>query len=297
MAMSQNLVQSFQLQSSLIRGRIVRMGDVLQDILGPHEYPEDVLHLTGEVAVLTALLSSMLKFEGIFTLQTQSDGMVSMIVADITSAGGIRACAAFKDAIQTQSSPHNQQQSLMGNGYMAFTVDQGAHTERYQGIVELKPTLVESVQHYFAQSEQIKAGFLIFVSKVDGRWQGGGIMLQQMPEDSDLYNKEPSDIREDDWRRAMVLMSSMTQTEMLSSDLTADDLLYRLFHEDGVIVFEQKPLVKACRCSTERVQAILSGMSTQDLQDMTVDGNIIMTCEFCSQNFVFDTNTITGDRS
>jgi len=294
--MSENLIQSFQLQSSLIRGRIVRMGDVLQDILGPHDYPEDVLHLTGETAVLTALLSSMLKFEGIFTLQTQSEGPVTMLVADMTSEGKIRACAAFKDEAKT-AKVNTHRAELMGKGYMAFTVDQGVHMERYQGIVELKTTsLVDSVQHYFTQSEQIKAGFLIFVSHVDGRWQGGGIMLQQMPEDSEHYNKEPSDIREDDWRRAMVLMSSLTETEMLSSTLTANDLLYRLFHEDGVVVFDQKPLVKGCRCSSERVHTILSGMSGEDIQDMTVDGQIVMTCEFCSQSFVFDPMTITGDR-
>jgi len=197
--MAENFVQGFALNDARIRGRIVRMETLLDDILSPHAYPHAVLQLTGEMAVLAGLLSSMLKFDGIFTLQIQSEGTLKMLVADITSAGEIRACATFKDG--GGDSP------ALGDGYMAFTVDQGAHTDRYQGIVALKPhSLTDSVQHYFTQSEQIATGLMVFVDQVDGAWRGAGLMLQQMPEDQQTPPKNLGDGDEDEWRRAMILM-------------------------------------------------------------------------------------------
>lgn len=291
--MQDNFIQPFQLESSHIRGRIVRLGSVLDDILTAHEYPDDVLQLTGETLTLCAMLSSMLKYEGIFTLQTQGDGPVKMLVADMTSGGDIRACASFKEEELNAASFKDNRAELLGTGYMAFTVDQGEHSERYQGIVELKNTsLAGSVQHYFTQSEQIATGMMMAVGKVDGKWRGCGIMVQQMPEETENYNKDQSNVHEDDWRRTMVLLSSVKDEEMLAGDLSAEDLLLRLFHEEGVRIFEQTELKKNCRCSADRVKNILISMSEEDLRDVTIDGKITMTCEFCSTHYVFDPQEI-----
>lgn len=291
--MSENFVQSFQLETSRIRGRIVRLDDVLDDMLGAHKYPDDVLHLTGEMAVLGVLLSSMLKYEGIFTLQTQGDGPVKMLVADVNSEGHVRACASFdKEALADRKWQDNRAE-LTGSGYIAFTVDQGEHMERYQGIVELKnESLVSGIQHYFTQSEQINTGVMLSIGKVDDAWRGCGIMVQEMPEDTVLYNQDRSNVDEDDWRRTMILLGSVKEQEMLSPELSASDLLLRLFHEEGVRVYEPRPLLNVCRCNTERVQTVLSSMSDEDIAEMTVDGTITMTCEFCSRDYKLDPATI-----
>lgn len=296
--MSDNTIQSFQLEQSGIRGRIVRLGNVLDDILTPHGYPEDISHLTGETLTLCTLLSSMLKYEGIFTLQAQGEGAVKMLVADMTSEGKIRACATFnEDEVKAAEFQINRAE-LLGKGYMAFTVDQGPDTERYQGIVELKTTsLLSSVQHYFAQSEQISTGMMMAVSKIDGRWRAGGIMLQQMPEETALYNQDSNVAHEDDWRRAMVLLGSVKDDELLSSEIDGETLLFRLFHEDGVRVFEPSPLINECRCNVDRIKVMLEGMPPEDVDHMAVDGKISMTCEFCSKEYQFDLEELLKGKS
>lgn len=288
--MNDNFVQSFQLESSHIRGRIVRLGSVLDDILNAHKtYSEDVLHLTGEMLTLCVMLSSMLKYDGIFTLQAKGDGPVSMLVADVMNGSKIRACAGFKPERLAAESHKGNPAALLGNGHLAFTVDQGEHMERYQGIVELKPeSLIASVQHYFTQSEQIGTGMVMTVGRKDGQWRATGIMVQQMPEETAEYNKDESNVHEDDWRRTMVLLSSVKDEEMLDKGLSAPDLLFRLFHEEGVRIFEEQPLENQCRCSPERVENILTGMTDADIDEMVVDGKIVMTCEFCSRDYVFD---------
>lgn len=291
----ENHVLPFQLERTNIRGRIVRLDDVLDQILTPHAYPAPVLHLTGEMAVLCALLSSMLKYEGIFTLQAQGQGDIRMLVADVTSEGGLRSCASFKEeAFSLNSTQYDPELShaarLLGEGYMAFTVDQ-AMAERYQGIVELKPeSLISSVQHYFAQSEQISTGILVAVGRGAQGWRGCGIMVQQMPDETNAYNKDQSNVDEDDWRRTMILMGSLRKEEMLAGELSDQEILYRLFHEEGVRVYEPKKLFKTCRCDEGRVKTVLEGMPSDDIAHMSVDGTIRMTCEFCSKTYSFPAN-------
>lgn len=295
--MEDNFVQSFQLESSHIRGRIVRLGDGLDQILKAHTtYPDEALHLTGETLILCTLLSSMLKYEGIFTLQIRGSGLITMLVADVTSSGNIRACAAFREG-ESYAFGENRAE-LLGEGHMAFTVDQGENTDRYQGIVELKPdSLVSSIQHYFTQSEQIATGIMMSVGKVDGQWRGTGLMVQQMPEETQTYNKDQSHIDEDDWRRTMILLGSVKDSEMLDPALSAEDLLYRLFHEEGVRLYEPCALQAKCRCSPERVEAVLASMADEDIDEMVVDGKIIMTCEFCSRDYVLNPEDFKkGDR-
>ena len=283
-AMDDNFILPFQLETSRIRGRIVRLGSALDSILSAHKtYPDRVLRLTGETLTLCGLLSSMLKYDGIFTLQAQGEGAVPMIVADMTSEGDIRGCATFHEDRIANGEP------LLGKGYMAFTVDQGEFMERYQGIVELKPeSLIASAQAYFTQSEQIATGMMVSVGTAGGHWRGCGIMVQQMPEESANYNREVSSVDEDDWRRTMILLGSVREEELLDPRLPAQELLFRLFHEEGVRIYEPKSLRAQCRCSPERVGTILASMSDDDRREMAVDGKITMTCEFCSHDYVFN---------
>lgn len=300
---SGNIIRPFQLESSSLRGRIVRFNDVLNDIVAPHEYPEVVSQLLAEMTTLCALLSSMLKYDGIFTLQTKGDGPIGMLVADMTSDGAIRGCAsfdekrlkvvtkqlaAFSDDVDESSDNHLAQ--LLGKGYIAFTVDQGKNAELYQGIVELKgKSLVDCVQHYFAQSEQINTGIKMAASQRDGKWFSSGIMIQHMPEDGGIAGSAPvSNLDEDDWRRSMILMGSCTEEELLHPDLNSHEILVRLFHEEGVRVFEPIQLYHSCRCSDDKVENVVTMMSDEDRRDMVVDGKIILKCEFCSKDYKLD---------
>lgn len=295
-----NIVQSFQLEETSLRGRIVRLGSVLHDILEAHKYPDVVNQMVGETLTLCALLSSMLKYEGIFTLQAQGDGPINMLVADMTSAHKLRGCASFNEeritaaleqlsALSVDERSQNQLAQLLGKGYIAFTVDQGEHTERYQGIVELKgASLIDCVQHYFSQSEQIGTGIKMAVGKRDGQWRAAGIMLQHVPDDDGTKENWTSNLNEDDWRRTMILLDSCTEDELLSPELGENMLLVRLFHEEGVRIFPAEQVKKECRCSKEKVEQVLHTLSEDDLDYIAKEGKITMTCEFCSRDFVFD---------
>lgn len=279
------MILPFQLESSALRGRLVRLEGALDDILTAHAYPDKINKPLAETVTLCAMLSSMLKYEGIFTLQVQGDGPVSMLVSDVTSDGTIRGCAAF-DADRLALAGESLT-DLYGKGYIAFTVDQGPDTERYQGIVELKGnSLIDSVQHYFTQSEQIDTGIIMASGRVDGVCRAQGLMLQRMPEEGG--HSLAGSGEEDDWRRAMILMQSCKDEELLDPALAAEDILTRLFHEEGVRVFNPKPVQKGCRCSEERVENIIQMMSSEEREEMTVNGEITVTCEFCSRAYVFD---------
>lgn len=291
--LTDDLVLPFQIEASRLRGRMVKLGPALDEILTRHAYPEPVARLLAETVALAVLLSSMLKYDGIFTLQTKGDGPIGLMVADITSVGDLRAYAQYDeealrraaDDIAIAPAP-----ALLGKGHIAFTVDQGANTDRYQGIVELYgKTLADCVQHYFRQSEQIDTGLTVSVDQEngDGAWRAGGIMVQRLPQDP--AERSPGSGQEDDWRRAMVLLASATGEELLSPGLAPSELLFRLFHEDGVRVWQAKALRFGCRCSRERVAAMLGSLPRAEVQDLKIDdGRVEVVCQFCSTAYHFD---------
>lgn len=277
-----DLIQPFMLETSGLRGRMVRLGPVLDEIVGRHPYPGAVATLLGEAVVLGALLASGLKYDGIFSLQLNGDGPVSMLVMDMTSEGKLRAYARYDgaaDVLDAETGPAGLS-SLVGKGRLAFTVDQGPETERYQGIVELVgETLSECVQHYFRQSEQIDTGICAAIDKTVQGWRGGGIAIQRLPDHSPV---PVGSEHEDDWRRAMVLMGSAQQSELASAAIDPNTLLFRLFHEDGVRVFDPSPLAFECRCSRDKVGRALASLPPDDLADLAIDGTASVTCEFCN---------------
>ncbi len=299
-----NIIQPFQLDESGLRGRSVKVGSVLDDVLGPHDYPNPVAHLVAEMMTVGLLLSSMLKYKGIFTLQAQGNGPVSTLIADVNSEGDVRGCALFDEKrlemartqIQDLAAPETGQNNLaqyLGKGHIAFTVDQGPQTERYQGIVDLKgASITDCVQHYFGQSEQIGTGIKLAVGERGGKWRSGGIMLQRMPENE----KNPQDfignVREDDWRRAMILLDTCTEDELLDEGLHVNELLLRLFHEDGVRVFDTLSVQKGCRCDSKKLENVLALMDKDDIEHMKKDDKITMHCEFCSKDLFFDGKTL-----
>ncbi len=287
-----DLVQPFMLESSGIRGDLVRLGPVVDHILTRHAYPDPLAALLGEMLVLTAMLANVIKYEGVFSLQTKGDGAVAMMVADVTSGGDLRGYAGF-DGDKLAAVLRGDEGAgppgvpeLLGSGHFAFTVDQGPHTERYQGIVELTGrTLAECLQHYFRQSEQIQAGLIAAADRANGAWRAAGVILQSLPEEAGKKHPPPD---EDAWRRAMILQASCTPGELLDHKLPANDLLYRLFHEEGVRVFRRRALKARCRCSRKRLVETLRAMPRERVEELKVGGKVIVTCEFCNRRYRFD---------
>ena len=291
MKAADDLVQPFQIEATSLRGRLVRLGTVVDTILTRHDYPEPVAALLGEAIVVAVILAGALKYEGVFTLQTKGDGPVRLMVADVTSAGAVRGYAQYDAALLEKAASGSLAAPvprLLGAGHIAFTVDQGEHTDRYQGIVELQgATLAECAHHYFRQSEQLQAGIKTAIGRdpASGAWRAGGIMLQRLPAAGlDAFAREA---QEDGWRRAMVLMSSSTAGELLAPDLSPRDLLFRLFHEDGVRVFDAHGLAAKCRCSRERIERILRQLPPADNAEIAQDPEISVTCEFCNSQYSF----------
>ncbi len=296
-----NFVKTFDLEKPNFRGRIVKLGSVLNDILQAHNYEEPVSELLGETITTTLLLSSMLKYEGIFSLQAQGSGPIKMLVSDMTSERIIRGCCSYNaEALEKLSQERRQAnqkndedqpveiKDYIGEGHIAFTVDQQGGKDRYQGIVEIKGNnLTESVQHYFTQSEQIKSGIKMSVGKIEGKWRAGAIMVQDVP-DMDYIKDSMGNTDEDDWRRTMMLLQTCTDEEFLNPALPADDLLFRLFHEEGIKVYDAKDVRKGCRCSEDKVINIIKSMDRENAEGMLEDGKVSFTCEFCSTNYDFD---------
>lgn len=295
-----DIVQPFQIDPFRLRGRLVRLGPALDQVLTRHDYPVPVATLLGEAIALAITLSGALKYEGVFTLQTKGDGPIRLLVADVTTAGAVRGYAQFDAAKLAQLGPDvgSSVPRLLGAGYLALTVDQGEHTERYQGIVALEgATLAECVHHYFRQSEQVEAGIKVAVAQrrdPDGRlrWRGGTLMIERLPKDGGADTAREAE--DEGWRRAMVLMATGTSEELLDPDLTPEALLFRLFHEDGVRVYRPHALTAQCRCSRERVERMLTALPPRDLVDLAVDGKLVVTCEFCNATYSFDEERVAA---
>jgi molecular chaperone Hsp33 len=282
-------VQPFQIEAPGLRGRLVRLGSAVDDVLAPHHYPAPVAAILAEALAMSAVLASGLKYDGVFTVQVQGDGPVGLMIVDVTSDGGMRGYARF-DAERLGASgpePENPVPRLLGAGHMAFTVDQGANTDRYQGITALEgATLGDCAHGYFRQSEQMETAIVLCASDMAAPGvepRAAALMIQRLPVSADF---EPE--AEDDWRRAVILMSSVTAGELLDATLSDTDILYRLFHEDGVRVFRQRPLRHDCRCSREKVERTLRSFAANEVRAMAEEGRLTVTCEFCKTAYVFN---------
>jgi molecular chaperone Hsp33 len=291
----------FQVERLDARGRVVRLGPAVDRLLKRHAYPPQVSRLVAEAVALTALLGSALKLDGRFQLQTKSDGPVGMLVVDFDAPNRLRAYAQFTaGSLPREATPAE----LLGKGHLALTIDQGGAMNRYQGVVPLDGHGLEVAAHqYFRQSEQIPTRIRLAVGEATtpagSQWRAGGLFLQFLPEAPERMRQgdlDPGDapegvvhdFREDDaWTEAKVLADTVEDHELLDPGLSSEQLLYRLFHEPGVRVFEGQDLVEACRCSQERILAMLRRFSDQERTDMIAeDGRIAVTCEFCSTRYV-----------
>jgi molecular chaperone Hsp33 len=293
MNINDDLILPFQIEAQGLRGRLARLGPLADEILHRHDYPAPVARLLAEMLGLAALLAGALKYEGIFTLQTSGDGPVRLMVV-MSQRRTLRGYAQFERPRRPAGGEASVPR-LLGAGHLAFTVDQGDFTERYQGIVELTgATLTDCVHHYFRQSEQLQCALKLGASEIDGHWRIGALMLQRLPPPEDSEEAEEAEAAEDGWRRALAFMASVSSAELTDAGLLPEDLLFRLFHEDGVRVFRKHPLIAGCRCSRERVAQVLRAMPADELAALQAEGQALVTCEFCSRQYRFDGKTLAG---
>lgn len=304
-------VLPFSVEGLDVRGRVVRLGSAIDTILARHGYPDAVARVIGEAAALTVLLGSSLKFEGRFQLQTKSDGPVDMLVVDFDLPDRLRATARFDaDRLAALGPGAQKTADLLGQGHLAMTIDQGTERSRYQGVVTLDGQSLEEAAHqYFRQSEQIPTRVRLAVAEQfeGGRraYRAGGVLTQFLPASPERIRQAdlpPGDIPEghparergepaedDAWVEAKALVETVEDHELVDPSVSSERLLYRLFHERGVRVSEGQSVYEACRCSHERIMAMMRRFSPQDRRDMVGDdGRIRITCEFCSRVYDLD---------
>jgi molecular chaperone Hsp33 len=284
-----DLVAAFQVDAQPARGRIVRLGAVIDEILGQHAYPEPVANLLGEVCALAALVGASLKFEGRLIVQAQGDGPVAYVVADYDTSGGLRGYCRFDaDKVAAVSGGFSRPGAgtLLGKGLFIMTIDPTDLKDRYQGVTEIEgETLALCAERYFAQSEQTPTRVRLAVAELQndaGRsWRAGGVIVQNIAGD------EARGSTEEAWDRVQALFLTVAEDELVDPQVTPATLLYRLFHEDGVRLFSPKPLRAFCRCSETRVIDMLRAFPPEDRAEMVEpDGAIRVTCEYCSRSYV-----------
>ena len=288
---------SFNLDNNAFRGRIVRLDNILEHIFSHFTYPDCIASAVSETTALGIVLASLMKFEGIFTLQMQGDGPLSVLVTDVNSKGKVRSCAKY-DALslskiqklrktegQIEATPH-----LLGHGNLIFTIDQGKQTDLYQGVVDLKgKNLAQCALRYFKNSEQIDTHLRLFVEKTfENKWQAGAILIQKMPTKDSANSSATKEEIELLWEEDKILLDSLKQEEMFDSKLSLEDLLFRLFHEHQVRIVKQNEFSFGCRCSRDKLFNTLNAMSEKDIEDMCENGKITATCNFCGQVYNFD---------
>ncbi|MFY8114610.1 MAG: Hsp33 family molecular chaperone [Rhabdaerophilum sp.] len=300
-----DIVLPFHVEPLDTRGRAIRLGRVLDEILARHAYPPSVERLLAEAIALTALMGSSLKFDGRFQLQAKTDGPVSMLVVDLGTPSSLRAYARFDAEKVAASGERADAATLLGQGYLGLTVEQTALQSRYQGIVALEGQGLEAAaKQYFRQSEQIPTALRIAVAEHQQpggqrRWRVGGVLAQFLPAAPERMRQadlDPGDapagtirhvVQEDDaWIEARSLVETTEDIELVDPGLGLDRLLYRLFNERGVAVSEPIPMADQCRCSEARIRETLAQFSAEDLAEMREeDGEIAVTCEFCSRRY------------
>lgn len=288
-----NRVQPFQIEGMDVRGRAIRLGTAAHDIVTNHNYPAPVARLLGELTALTGMLGSFLKGDGMVTVQAKAidAGALNFIVADYSQPGHLRGYADYDaDAVKALGDDADFRALMGDGGYMAITLEQGAEKERYQGIVDLSgDDLGACAIAYFQTSEQTPTALRLASTcdPVTGHWRAGGIMVQHLARREDGEPRRLDQDERENWRRAAILMESVKAQELLDPALDLDTLLFRLFHEDGVRVFDPQSVMHQCRCSRERLQSVLINFSAEDRAHMLKDGQVEAVCQFCNRAYYF----------
>jgi molecular chaperone Hsp33 len=305
----------FQLDQADVRGRVVRLDGVLDNVLEQHNYPDAIETLVAEATLLTALIGQTIKLRWKLSLQVRGDGPARLIATDYYAPakegepGRIRAYASYDEE---RLDPNGEAFPQIGRGYFAILIDQGQGMKPYSGMTPIAgASLSDCAQTYFAQSEQLPTRFILSFQKATDMWRAGGVMLQHMPKASPFAQGEGgsgedgllaaedmlnSDDDRENWSRANILLDTVQPDEMIGPEVQPTEMLARLFHEEGPRVFDPQPVEFGCTCSAERVVESLSIYSAKDIAHMTTeDGIVTADCQFCGAHYEFDPKTLGKD--
>ncbi len=266
-------------QNRAVRGEWVRLNDTFTETLNTHHYPIAVQNLLGEMLVATSLLTATMKFEGNITVQIQGDGALSLALVNGTDQQKLRALARVNGEIAEGDSLSE----MVGNGVLVISIVPN-DGERYQGVIALdKPTIRECLEDYFQRSEQLQTHLVIRTGEFDGKAVAGGMLLQIIPDGTGAP---------EDFEHLMTLSETVKDEELFG--LTAEELLYRLFHEEQVEVYPAQNTEFHCGCSRERSGNAILLLSAEEIEEMLAEKNgvIDMQCECCGTQYFFDREAI-----
>ncbi|WP_241951351.1 Hsp33 family molecular chaperone HslO [Pasteurella multocida] len=262
-------------QDRAVRGEWVRLNQTFTDTLNTHQYPKIIQNLLGEMMVATSLLTATLKFEGDITVQVQGDGPLKLALVNGNHQQQIRALAR----LQADVSDDMSLAQLVGKGVLVITIAP-TEGERYQGVIALdKPTITACLEDYFVRSEQLQTQLIIRAGEFEGQPVAAGMLLQIMPDGSGSP---------EDFEHLATLAATVKEEELFC--LTAEELLYRLYHEERVEIFPSQPISFFCGCSQERSGAALLLISDEELDEVLAEhnGTIDMQCECCGTHYFFN---------
>jgi molecular chaperone Hsp33 len=266
-----------------VRGELVTVSGSLQHILENHDYPQPVKMILGELLVATSLLTATLKFAGDITVQLQGDGPMSLAVINGNNRQEMRGVARVQGDV-----PDNADlKTLIGNGYLVITIapEEG---ERYQGVVGLEgDTLAECLEDYFMRSEQLPTRLFIRTGVVDGKAAAGGMLLQVLP---------AQDTQANDFEHLATLTDTIKLEELTT--LPANDVLWRLYHEEEVTLYDPQDVVFKCTCSRERCAGALRTLPDGEIDSILAEeGEIDMHCDYCGNHYLFNSMDIAEIRN
>ena len=279
----------FTITSRHARGRIARLGPVLDTILAAHAYPPAIERLLAQALVLTALLGALLKnTDGQMTLQAQTEaGIVDLLVCDYKD-GELRGYVRHDGERLAEAPADPSLYALFGKGYLAITFDQAVSGERYQGVVPLEGgSLADAAQSYFAQSEQIPSLVRIAVGRDASGCKAGGLLLQHLPEGEEGRDRIHTRLDHPEWEHVAIMGGTLGPDELLDRALPLETIVWRLFNEeDEVLLLGGASLGKGCRCDAEHIRSVLAQFPEDERLAMAdARGTIGVDCAFCSRVF------------
>jgi molecular chaperone Hsp33 len=272
--MASNVLNRYLFEDLSVRGELVQLDEAYQRIISSKEYPAALQKLLGELLVSTTLLTATLKFEGSITIQLQGDGPVSLAVINGDNEQKVRGVARWEGEIADDASLHD----MMGKGYLVITIEP-KKGERYQGVVGLDgDNLTQVIEGYFANSEQLKTRLWIRTGEHQGQAHAAGMLIQVVPDGTGSA---------DDFEHLEQLTNTVKNEELFT--LEANELLYRLYNQEQVRLFEPQPVEFHCGCSRERSGAAIVTVDKTEIYDiLATDGSVSLHCDYCGTTYSFD---------
>ena len=289
MSKDSSFIKPFLVDNLSVNGKIIHLEDSVSQIISQHNYPDEISKLLSEILVFVSMLGHNMKSSAIVTCQVSSkNSIIKLLVADyLLDDNGevfLRGYSEF-DQDRFNIALDKSFKNLVKDATMMITIDlAGEHSKRYQGIVDMKgDNLADAVTEYMKSSQQIDAKIQISSKKLsNGNWKAGGMIIQKLPE------KDGVEASEDNWDKAVSFVSTLAKEELLLEDITTDILLYRLFHEDEVYLYDETKVMHKCRCSRERMSRSMDTIPENERDSLKIDGVIAIKCQFCGKEEHFE---------